>query len=282
MSTTLENLPKLPSPYPAYRRALWSMLTQSGDPRQLPELGVRVAGVTVDPRRLAAYREVCGLPPSDQLPITYPQVLAGSLHLHLLSRPQFTLPLLGLIHVANRIHRRRPLAAGQPLDLKVRIGESRRAKRGLEFDLLTEAAIGAVTVWSASATVLQLRNRSGDGKQRPKTAGASSYQRFDAPADIGRRYARVSGDYNPIHLSAASARMFGFPRAIAHGMWTLARCLSLLPGVDADSLDELTVQFKQPLLLPAQAALRWRGDGLPRTFELVGDSGRVHLSGGLR
>jgi hypothetical protein len=47
--------------------------------------------------------------------------------------------------------------------------------------------------------------------------------RWKAPADIGRRYARVSGDYNPIHLSALTAKLFRLPQAIAHGLWNRAQ-----------------------------------------------------------
>ena len=46
------------------------------------------------------------------------------------------------------------------------------------------------------------------------------------PGDLGRRYAAVSGDRNPIHLYALTAKAFGFPRQIAHGMWSKARCLA--------------------------------------------------------
>ena len=48
------------------------------------------------------------------------------------------------------------------------------------------------------------------------------------PADLGRRYAAVSGDHNPIHLYPLTAKAFGFPRQIAHGMWTKARCVAAM------------------------------------------------------
>ncbi len=74
------------------------------------------------------------------------------------------------------------------------------------------------------------------------------------PADIGRRYAAVSGDRNPIHLSKLTARLFGFPRAIAHGMWLAARTLAVLEGrlPDAGTVD---VAFKAPVLLPSTIAI---------------------------
>lgn len=72
-----------------------------------------------------------------------------------------------------------------------------------------------------------------------------------AARDLGRRYGSVSGDMNPIHLHALTARLFGFPSAIAHGMWTKARCLAALDGRLPDSFT-VEVAFKRPILLPAK------------------------------
>jgi acyl dehydratase len=78
---------------------------------------------------------------------------------------------------------------------------------------------------------------------------------FSAPADIGRRYGLVSGDMNPIHLSAPSARLFGFRQAIAHGLWTKARALAaMLPNQPLESA-EVVAEFKTPLYLPGRASL---------------------------
>jgi acyl dehydratase len=83
---------------------------------------------------------------------------------------------------------------------------------------------------------------------------------FAAPADMGRRYGKVSGDINPIHLSALSAKLFGFRRAIAHGLWTNARALvALLPPTPLAQA-EMTVEFKTPLYLPARASLWTTGE----------------------
>ncbi|MFD5627781.1 MaoC family dehydratase [Streptomyces sp. NPDC127072] len=98
--------------------------------------------------------------------------------------------------------------------------------------------------------------------------------------DVGRRYGAVSGDRNPIHLYPLTARLFGYARPIAHGMWTVARCLAERP---ADS-EPLTVraEFKAPVLLPATVTYA-AGDG---RFELRGAQaeGRPtpHLTGEVR
>jgi acyl dehydratase len=47
-----------------------------------------------------------------------------------------------------------------------------------------------------------------------------------------------------------TARLFGFPAAIVHGMWTKARCLAALEGRLPDSFS-VDVSFRKPILLPA-------------------------------
>ncbi len=61
----------------------------------------------------------------------------------------------------------------------------------------------------------------------------------------------MSGDLNPIHIHPLSARLFGFPSAIAHGMWTKARCLAALEARLPDAFT-VEVAFKRPILLPGK------------------------------
>jgi acyl dehydratase len=97
------------------------------------------------------------------------------------------------------------------------------------------------------------------------------------PEDIGRRYGAVSGDRNPIHLHGWSAKLFGMPRPIAHGMWLKARCLAELEPTLPDAFS-VAVRFKLPLFLPAQVAFG-RTDG---AFEVRdASSGKPHLGGTL-
>lgn len=109
---------------------------------------------------------------------------------------------------------------------------------------------------------------------------ATAHVQWSIPGDIGRRYGAISGDRNPIHLYDFTAKLFGFPRAIAHGMWSKARCLAALEGrlPDACTVD---VQFKLPVLLPARVA--FNSDPQPNgqlTFALQDlKNGKPHLAG---
>jgi acyl dehydratase len=99
------------------------------------------------------------------------------------------------------------------------------------------------------------------------------------PGDLGRRYASVSGDRNPIHIHPLSARLFGFPTAIAHGMWTKARCLAALDPRLPEGFT-VEVEFKKPILLPATVDFSEREEAGGIRFAVRGaGKGTPHLDG---
>jgi hypothetical protein len=276
----------------AYARAALGLIpgfTRSGG--ALPDVEVRRRGVTVDRSHLAAYDRVCGFRLTDTLPPTYPHVLAFPLAMRLMTAPDFPLPLIGLVHIANRITVHRPIPSGAALDLSVRATALGDHPRGRRFDILATATLDGTEVWRGLSTYLRLAppqpapvpDTTPDTAQAPETtgenspdgsrslpsaaagpstagsstagpgaAGSSAGSEWRVPARIGTDYAAVSGDRNPIHTSRLGARLFGFPRPIAHGMWTKARALAALEGrlPDAYTVD---VTFRKPLLLPARA-----------------------------
>ena len=211
--------------------------------------------VSVDRSRLAAYDRVCGFDVSDTLPPTYPHMLAFPMHLALMTDGRFPLPAIGLVHIANTITAHRPVTASEALSLRVWATAIEPHPRGRQFTIRTEARVGAELVWEESSTNLK-RGRSNDDATPPADppsaeslpAGAT----WRLPGDLGRRYGSVSGDLNPIHVHPLTARLFGFPTAIAHGMWTKARCLAALgPQLSGHHPYTVRVAFKRPILLPA-------------------------------
>ena len=132
----------------------------------------------------------------------------------------------------------------------------RPARRGVEADLVTEIEVGGEPVWESITTVL---SRAGQGHGQKSEAPPIPQPEptrsvtWSLPTDLGRRYSRVAGDRNPIHLYAWTAKIFGFKRHIIHGMWLLARAMAELDtdlGPEAVAVD---VQFKRPVFLPGKA-----------------------------
>jgi MaoC dehydratase-like protein len=214
----------------------------------LPATVLERRAVEVDRDHLARYDRVCGFRLGDTLPATYPHVLAFPLAMRLMTAPGFPFPVIGLVHVANRISVRRPIGADTLLDLSVHAAGLRPHRRGRQFDLVATAHVEGQEVWRGVSTYLRKEQPSGEGDR--SSAPPKDGSRWRIPAGIGRDYAAVSGDRNPIHTSRLGARLFGFSRPIAHGMWSKARCLAALEGRLPDRYT-VDVAFRRPILLPA-------------------------------
>jgi acyl dehydratase len=256
----------------------------------LPELELTLAGARGERGQLARYASVCGFDPAEEdLPVSYPHVLAFPLHLALMSDGRFPFAAVGLVHVANRIDQQRPIRAHERLDLRVYATALRPHPRGRVFSLVTEARTTGELVWRERSTML----RRGGGDAKPGAPEKRSTEQLSAPpsqewrlaGDLGRRYAAVSGDRNPIHMHPLSARALGFPRAIAHGMWTKARSLAALQATGGlpDGAFSVEVSFRRPILLPASVLFASAAEGETVRFG-VRDArrGTEHLDGRVR
>ena len=254
--------------------------------KDLPDLELAQPGVRIDGDRLAAYNEVCGFGLRDEIPATYPHILAFPLHMALMTDGSFPFAPMGLVHVANRISQPRPIRSAETLDLRVRAENLRPHPKGRQFDIVSEASVDGEVVWRGVSTMLRRGGGgdSGDGKgqareERPIPTGAT---RWRLAGDLGRRYAAVSGDRNPIHLYGATAKAFGFPRQIAHGMWSKARSLAALQPRLPKAF-EVDVEFKKPILLPATVAFGAQPTGSGIDFGLTdAKKGTPHLVGSAR
>lgn len=284
-----------------------------GRGREVPEIELELPGVTTSPDAVAAYSKVCGFSLRDHLPPTYPHVLAFPLHMAVMADGGFPFGAVGLVHIENRIVQQRRIGLGEELTVQVRPTKLEPHPRGRTFTLVTEVRVGRQKVWEEVSTML---HRGGGGRKpgpsqpdggsgSPKadvavSAGmrrelrpqaAEQDQDFAALAvsgewrlggDLGRRYAGVSGDRNPIHMHSLTAKPLGFPRAIAHGMWTEARCLAALESRLPDAF-AVEVRFRKPILLPGRVEFASAAQGEEIEFA-VRDPKRhtSHLEGRLR
>lgn len=255
------------------RAALGLLPSRRGD--DLPDREIVRRGVTVDRDHLARYDRVCGFRLTDTLPATYPHVLAFPLAMALMSAPDFPFPVVGIVHVANRITVERPVDAGEPLDLMVRAERLRPHDRGRVFDVVATAFASGEQVWTGFSTYLSKNGAKSDGRgKRDQPSSPAPTARWRVTPRVGTDYAAVSGDHNPIHTSRIGARLFGFPRPIAHGMWSKARCLAALEG-RLPARYTVDVAFKQPILLPSTVGFSF----VEATGGFRLDGRRPHLAG---
>jgi acyl dehydratase len=255
--------------------ALRSSRKRPGIVKTLPKLCYALPSVVLEADAVASYRSLCGLAPEHGVPLIYPQLLTFPLATAFLSSAACPWPALGTVHLANHIHQHQQLQVGDDLRVEMRTGTLMAHEKGQVFTLEFAVLRDNTLVWEATQVLLRIGVAAPSGKPYASHFAASfasdtplSRQAdFAASADIGRRYAKVSGDFNPIHLSALSARLFGFRKAIAHGLWTAARATAPLLPPHPLAQASLDVDFKTPLFLPGTASL-WSTRAAPARGQL--------------
>ena len=235
----------------------------------IPDVSAERLAVRIDPDLVLDYARVCDFTVGASLPMTYPHVLGFPLQVALMSRRDFPFPLVGLVHLENSITWTRPITVDDILDIAVRATNLRSHQRGCLVDLVTEASVSGAAegrmVWRGVSTYLA-RGKGDEQAVSPPPPDTSAVRAIAGGATwrldgaVGRRYAGVSGDVNPIHLHALTARALGFDRPIAHGMYTYARLMAavgpLLPAAGSS-----TVWFRKPVKLPSTVLLKVSADG---------------------
>jgi acyl dehydratase len=279
--TVLESAPNLASLYAKAAVTAW------GRGGALPDTHLARKGVPVDSSHLVDYTRVCRLPLTDVLPVTYPHMLTFPLQMALMSDRSFPLGLPGLVHARNRIEVLRPIGADALLDLEVWAENFAQHRSGAAVDLRATASVGGEEVWRSTSTYLARGVKAPEGSPEADIEVrvgdlSRAVATWRIPDDAGRRYGKVSGDVNPIHLSSLTAKAFGFKRAIAHGMWVKARVLGALSGRLADALS-VDVAFRKPLFLPStvELATARAEDGWDVAVRSA-SSGSEHLVGTIR
>ena len=255
---------------------------------ELPDVSLVRHDVPVDPRHVAAYAALCGFPRKDTLPLPYPHLLAFGLHMEIMTSASFPFPAIGTVHLENSITQHRPIGVDEELQVTARPANLRPHAKGQVFDMLTSVHSRGELVWEETSTFLR-RGRGSEDAPAGSTFPDAAAQglTWQLPADLGRRYAGVSGDRNPIHLYPVTAKAFGFPRQIAHGMWSMARCVGALENRLPDAVT-VAVAFKKPILLPGTVTFGARQVTSPDSgpgwaFALTSPrSGAPHLAGATR
>ncbi len=257
----------LPKAHTTYANIIKSLLPIGDNAKvgkdELPKATYYVKDLHIDQSNLKDYRKICGFSDNGKVPITYFSVLSQALQMNMMVKEPFPFAMLGLVHVDNSITQHRLIGERETVSMSVAFDNLRDHAQGQQFDFVTTIKSQDETIWQGVSTYLARGKKPDtkkDGKSKPRPITVKPipdadgvHSVFEVPEDIGRRYAFISGDFNLIHLHSLSARAFGFPKAIAHGMWSKAKCLAMMG--DLPESCSVEVSFKLPIFLPAEVEL---------------------------
>lgn len=249
--------------------------------RELPAVRHVVRGARVDLDRLTDFQRLVLHSAQDYLPTGYVHTFAFPVAMSLMAREDFPLPLLGMVHLSNRVQHLRPIHYAEPLTVTAWAENLAGHRAGTRVDLLAEVSAGrGEVVWRGRSTYLA-KGVFLPRLDRPEERGPRSDFVPPLPtalwrlgADAGRNYAKVSGDFNPIHLSSLSAKALGMKRSIAHGMYLASRVVSDAAPALSDPY-EWTINFEAPVFLPATVAVAIRIGGPIDGAVSVGGAGPI-------
>lgn len=211
----------------------------------------------LDADHVRRYSDAFGFP-TGPVPLTYLYLLAQRAQLATMLDRVIPFRIVGLIHVSNDLAMHCEVRTDAPLILVTTLSMPEPAANGaIECVLETVASADGQTVFTCTSRYLIKRG------QRAKHAPASPsvapvgdvVGEWVVTADAGRRYAALSGDWNPIHLWPWSARLMGMHAPIIHGMETMARVCATFEQSTNRRVTSLACRFKRAVPLGASATL---------------------------
>ncbi len=243
-------------PYARRPSSLRYMLRGVMPVRRKPDLNPRIVATwrnhRVDPRDVASFLAITGLPAGPELPLLYPHVFGFRLAMAVLTHPAFPVPIWGVLQTRNCLVQHRPIPIETAMDFECRVLAGRPTAKGAEFDLRTTVHVGAELAWESLVTFFTRARFGEPGPDSPLARSPTEFGPLAAewtPRNADHwRFGRFTGDYNGIHLWDAYARRVGFPRALFHPQRVLGECLGRIPGAcDHGTPQRLDAWLKGPV-----------------------------------
>ena len=249
----------IPGMFPIFMKILFSRKKGFRQGDVFPRITAVLKNYRVDQDKLAAYRGICELEDDGYLPVLYPHVFTAPLHMAILSHRDFPIPLFGMLHFRNHLIQHRPIKSGEVLDVEVALSEHRIVKQGFEFDYTIKIETKGELVWNSITTYLKQGKFGTEYTASPRSdliepiTDAEKVSESMIPKNIGKRYAKICSDYNPIHMSKFAAKLFGFKRDIAHAMWATAYSIGKTGYRNIDKPVRVDLGFKGPLFIESKS-----------------------------
>lgn len=192
------------------------------------------------------------------LPVTWYYLPVQRAHLATLLAQPVSFRLAGIIHTENDIVEHARPQLGRPLILATQVRVEPPAANGAIYcTLRTDGEQdGTAIVTCTSRYLVKRGQRSGQHAPRDTIAlDGPELAAWELTPASGRRYAAVSSDWNPIHLSGWTARLMGLPAPIIHGMHSVGKACAELERASGQRVTRIAARFLAPVPLGGHARL---------------------------
>jgi acyl dehydratase len=210
------------------------------------------------------YKKFTGFPGDQSAPLSYWYLFAQRAQLALMMDPRFSYPVPGIVHVSNVMQQFAPVNLLRAIDIEVSVSQESIDERGglyVSFDVMI-SQFGIAQVSCKSRYLARRTIKKTGQSEITKVSEAVFLHLADwaLESDVGRQYARISGDYNPIHLWPWSANLLGFKKPIAHGMFLVSKAQAMLEQTMGTPVTQMSATFMRPAMVPGQLRLERTSD----------------------
>lgn len=254
---TAMNLVKQPAILPLYLACLLKKAQPQSQENAINNLTLTFNDCHIDSKKLEKYNVFYGRKSQKEtVTASYIHLLVFRPQLKFLLNKALPFPVMGLVHMFNDIILHKRILVNDKIDIKISVKDFHQGKKGKELTLHTEVIRQGELVWESFSGYLypsKKKHQKSSVNPVAKTPVDSDVKSiWNLPSNLGRRFALLSGDANPIHTYKLAAKLFGFKQAIAHGMCMALKCEHELAKLRHDSspLRRLYVEFKKPIYLP--------------------------------
>lgn len=245
-----------PAPLPALHAATLLRVLFKRPRRQsgLPTPRTRYLLERIDAMQLRRYRDDFGFA-REAIPLTFWYLAAQRAQVATMLDEAFPFRLPGTVHTGNLLRAHAAPDPALPVLLSTSVTIQPPGDNGAVLALLeTRGEQAGRRVFDCDSSYLMVRGRARTGGRPPETP-LPALAGWQVGPRCGRRYAALSGDWNPIHLWTWSARLMGLRHPIIHGMHSLARACAELERLHGRAVGELEARFRAPVPLGSELAL---------------------------
>jgi acyl dehydratase len=242
--------------------------------------------VMLDKKNITDYNKFFGI--KAQLPVTYFFLTAMRSQLAVMNDKSFPIAVMGIVHLGNKIEVHDTVDLSKPLKLETSVIVPTKEEGSLFPTLSVKFFQGSKLVATCDSLFIAKRKKKSENKkdetpieEAPKKTVVYT-EELVYPKNIGWKYAKVSGDYNPIHLFSFFAKNFGFKSSIAHGWCSASRVYAIAEKQKNKQFKFIDVSFKTPIPLPDKVNVEYYDEPNGAVgFKVINKKGEMCLEGTL-
>jgi acyl dehydratase len=211
---------------------------------------------------LSAYQKFFEFDTAKKIPSSWLYLPAQKAHIQMMLEDSFPLPVPGLVHTSNSIKIESEISTDLPLEIEatVKIEERKNDSLAAIFNLnfkqngSLKASCESVNYWINKSAP---RKKEAREEQTPEVYDKQS-KLWHFHENLSNEYAKISGDYNPIHLHAVFGKLFGFKGKVLHGWCSTSKIIAFFESEFQSKINSFQVKFIKPFILPKNAICEYR------------------------